>query len=199
MRAELAAQLASPEAGQWIVQLSDEELIAICDRRALLRNTGLDIQECPQEAPALGAIRESIVEFIFKRAVENKFRDHLRNALADLRATKRTNRVFDAFVFSHTHRADPGFSVPLSNDFTVRVVNTGAWQRVISPTALRTMLKRNGISDAQALAYLTFERMPECYTFVLVTTNVGKTVAALKFWQRGQDGKWIIADRCEKE
>lgn len=197
IRAELAAQLASPASAQWISQLSDEEMLAICDRRALLREAGRNVEECPQEAPALGAIRESMVEFIYKRAVEDKFRNHLRGALSDLRAANRANRAFDVFVYSHTHRADPGFTVPISNDVRVRVVNTGAWQRVISPTTLQAILKRDKVADNGALDHLTFERMLECYSFVRVAADTGRTVAALKFWRKNNAGKWIIADQCE--
>ncbi len=89
--------------------------------------------------------------------------------------------------------------MPISNDVTVRVVNTGAWQRLISPTTLQAILKRDSVADAGALHYLTFERMLEWYSFVRVAADTGRTVAALKFWRKNNAGKWTIADQCEKE
>jgi hypothetical protein len=198
IRTGVATYLASADGQHWISQVTKEEIIAICDRRAVLQAAGVQVRRCPQEGTALGAATEEVVEFIYRRAVEGKFRRHLREALKRLRESHRAHRPFDVFVFSHTHRADPGFTVPIGGDDTVRVVNTGAWQRVISPSALRALLKRDGVADADGLRYLTFNRLPDCYSFVRVTVEGSRAVPALKFWRRdAKGGRWGIKDHCD--
>ena len=108
-----------------------------------------------------------------------------------------TDRPFDIFVYSHTHRAQY-FPLEKVNDYwKPQVVNTGAWQRVISPEQLEKQKRKENLADKDVLREFVPEKLPACYSTVLVEPYTGRPTAQLQYWRRIQHAQWGLAETCD--
>ena len=198
--------------------LTDDELRAVCDRRAAVRRarrrferiltqldpTGPPVAECARTPETT----ESRFEYFWQS------RDRL--ALRHLERIQDDRRRVAVFVHGHTHLADyrqgnftrveagrayvvDGFS-PVRDAVTPVVINAGAWQRTVTPVALDRFQEARGVSDAELLATLRPEQLAPCYSFVQIdpyTDQPGPPM--LRYWRQDVDGVWSMAGACARQ
>lgn len=173
-----------------LADFSDDEIVAMCDRRAMQNRMQDNIAECPRQEGKLGAAVENLM-----RSRNSIFADHLRNTYRLLSVAKGVHRHFDIFVFGHTHGADPGFT-PLKENWNPTVVNSGAWQRVVSPNQLKEIVKAKQLTDEDVLTKLLPEDLPACYSLVMIKGPSGRPIARLRYWRKDNDQRWGIWRTC---
>jgi hypothetical protein len=178
--------------------LSEKDIVAICDERAALVKLQTQMQsdksptitECLRKDATLGAIAENIL-----RSRDAILTEHLEKTCLKLSGCH--DRPFKVFVYSHTHLAVPGFS-PRKGDWQPMVVNTGAWQRVITPEQLTAKKEKLGLKEKQVLLRLMPEDLPECYSVILVKAyprDDGPS-PSLQYWTKTNGAGWSLADQC---
>jgi len=176
-----------------MAELSTINIKAICDRRAALAveaqrrsDRGPGVSRCPARGAGLGAPAQAL--FSSRDEIYGTYMKEVSNAL------RRRDRRFDLFVYSHTHRVEDPFQ-PLRAarlGWDPWVVNTGAWQRVISPAQIAR-------EAGQAVAVLRREpeSLPPCYTVVLVRPYAGGAPGAeVRSWRRGATASWGFGTPC---
>jgi hypothetical protein len=174
--------------------LSKGEIRAICDQRGVLveqeqkqPGTAPGVVLCPQTNESLRAAFETLTG-----SRDEIFSEHLKKTYATL---GQTDQRFLLFVFSHTHVVDEGFR-PLREEklgWDPRVVNTGAWQRVVSPATVRSW----NIPFAEALRR-SVESLPACYSVVWVPPYTTEPAADVRSWRRTADGSWDFGALCDE-
>jgi hypothetical protein len=146
-------------------QLTDPDIVAICDYRAAIRRArrrmervltqlsgvGAPVAECPRTPDTVGS------------AFEYYWRSRDRQIVQHIPAAKE----LDVIVLGHTHLRDRPYR-PLGED-GVTVINSGAWQRTIHPNDLTTI-------DAP------LESLPACYSFVQIPGGAGRRTAQARWW-----------------
>ena len=202
--------------------LSDEELVALCDYRAAVRRarrrfervvTQLDPLGPPgAECPRTPATRGAAFEY-FWRSRDLPLRRHLEALRERLPPTDHTLAVV---VRGHTHLAagrpafftmsDRGELVAVNEFSLVRevatpvditIINGGAWQRTLTPRQLGELTQERGASYADLLRTLQPEQLAPCYSFVRVDPYTGAAPRpALRFWVQAEDGTWAMRTRC---
>ncbi len=170
-----------------VAEFSDEEISGICDRRVGMEG----VEPCPALTQGAGLEKAIPRDRIFTKHLDATWQ-----ALADAGATKQRFRYF---IMSHTHNADAGFD-PLAKSgrpWQPTVVNTGAWQRTVSPKQMAAIMQQRKIATkAQALTTIRLEDLPPCYDVVIVRPYTGIPKAELKGWQPGLAGEWSLGPAC---
>ena len=163
---------------------TDDELRLLCDRAFAIRldevnhklrsDTGMP---CPgpqvmgdAAENTLGSISESLF-----RERDKVIAEHLKR----LRSSLPDNPEFKAYVFSHTHRAVLPFQPIRTGKFLPWVVNSGAWQRTVTPRQLESQKKNKSAAEIMKMQP---EQLPPCYSFVWLKPNQVKP--ELYSWQR---------------
>jgi UDP-2,3-diacylglucosamine pyrophosphatase LpxH len=155
-------------------QLSDQEIVAICDYRAAIRRArrrmervltqlsgvGAPMLECPRTPDTVGSAFE-----YYWRSRDQQILSHIPHA-----------KNLDVIVLGHTHLLDRPFR-PLG-EAGPTVVRSGAWQRTIHPNDLKQI-------DAP------LESLPACYSFVEIPAG-GR--AAQRSWRLDDQKQWSIAN-----
>jgi len=142
-------------------RLSDPDIIAICDARAGRKASGLPGTLCDHPAGNL---------------VNNALTHRLAIFTAYLSRIKPLPRVF---VYSHTHSAER--FVVINPD--VEVLNTGAWQRLVSPEQIDAKAKAAGKKSEEILRQLRPEDLEACYNFVAIAPYGNLPKAELRSWR----------------
>ncbi|MDM0041758.1 metallophosphoesterase [Variovorax sp. J22G21] len=180
-----AAASASKKSGGLVfdgASLTDNEVDAIC----AAKNNLAGATPCPKLSTELGAAVKGI--FIGKRQMEV---DYLRRVLPQVAADPR--QVASVYVFGHTHSAVEPATLPLGEmkGGSVNVVhaNTGAFQRVASPSQIEAILAQPKMRTKVALD-LQPEDLPACYNFVWVQPYKGSPGVKLLRWSQRADGSF---------
>ena len=172
--------------------LKEDEIIALCDKRAALKEMKKSITECPLKDGKLGAAAQNV--FRSRNAV---YGEHLKNTYKLLKQTGKTQRHFNYFIYGHTHRRDPGFH-PLENgNWDPVVMNSGAWQRVVESEQLEQIIKAEGLSSDEVLTKLELEKLPPCYTVIKIEPYKEKPDPLLLYWREDKQGEWGFSERCD--
>jgi hypothetical protein len=179
------------------MEFTEAQINAICDKRAVIHKAQTEsgmkptIARCPESEATLGAI----AQYLF-RSRDSVYGDHLTMTYELLRKSKKADQAFKVFVYSHTHRAEAGFR-PLSNtqpEWDPIVVNTGAWQRVITTEQLDAHIERHKLSEGEVLPTFGPENLPECYAAIVIKPYSDTPVPVLQYWTRDKD--WQFAQQC---
>jgi UDP-2,3-diacylglucosamine pyrophosphatase LpxH len=176
--------------------LTNEQLIAMCDYRAALRRSrrrlersmtqALTTGRAPSECPRTPATRGSAFDYFWRS------RDALMiSRFAQVRATvttdARSSPSIKVIAFGHSHLA--AAPLPLSrSEATPMVVNSGAWQRTVTPFQIEEVMQERGWSEADVLRQLRPEDLPACYGVVWIEPYTSDPKPRVRFW-RG-DGRW---------
>ena len=187
--------------------LTDDQIVAICDHRAVLRrarrrveqtltqlprSAGPPPRECPRQPDTRGGAYSE-----FFRSRDLAFADYLHATRERLERLDGDARPFAVFVYSHTHLPDRGFS-PTQEGWQPEIVNTGAWQRVIYPLRLERTREAQGVPEQDMLRALQPEDLPPCYAFVRLAPYADVPDPSLRYWRRGDGGEWEIAAACRE-
>ena len=192
LRGELERRAATEGLPLSPAALSPEEIRAICDQRAAVIAQAKDspppgVTRCPQMDESLGAIYERLTQ-----SRDQIFARHLKDTRT---ALGQTTQRFLLFVYSHTHLVDTGFN-PLQAEnlgWDPRVVNTGAWQRVVSPATVRSW----NLPPGEALRK-SVESLPPCYSVVWVPPYTTSPAADVRSWRRPSGGSWDFGAVCDE-
>jgi UDP-2,3-diacylglucosamine pyrophosphatase LpxH len=157
-------------------QLSDQEIVAICDYRAAVRRArrrmervltqlsgvGAPMPECPRTPDTVGSAFE-----YYWRSRDQQIVQHIPRA-----------KALDLIVLGHTHLLDRPFR-PLGENGPA-VVTSGAWQRTIHPNDLKAI-------DAP------LESLPACYSFVEIPAG-GRRTAQPHSWRPNDQKQWTMSN-----
>jgi len=147
--------------------LTRDQLSRLCDELWLLRRaqkligrpgSGTTCPVADSKAASLSNLRRD------RNSVLAEYLPALRSALSQQTRGHGDLRVF---VYSHTHAAEPPFT-PFRGPWEPQVVNTGAWQRVVSTGWLEEFRQRRHMTVAATLGRLVPEDLEPCYTFVRI-------------------------------
>jgi len=201
-----------------MTELSDDEIVALCDYRAAVRRArrrfepvpsqfaprGPVVTECARTPETRGAVFDYFWrsrDVVFARhleAVANRLPGHAKPAV---------------FVHGHTQLPDrsqaganaisggllkipmEGFS-PVRGALTPVVINAGAWQRTITPVQLERLAADRAVSEKELLTTLQPEDLSPCYSFVQIDLGTGAPVPATRYWRLGNGGEWSMAASC---
>jgi hypothetical protein len=150
------------------------------------------IGECPRKDGTLGAGLEALL-----RARDKVLAEHLEKTCEALSGC--ADDPFQVFVFSHTHLAVPPYSPIKKGDWRPLVVNTGAWQRVVTPAQLTTIKSQQAMPKKNVLPRLVPEDLPPCYSVVLIKPyeSTHGPSPVLRYWGKGQGDAWTFKEKCD--
>ena len=202
--------------------LSDDELVALCDYRAASRRarrrfervlTQLDPQGPPvRECPRLPDSRGGLFDY-FWRTRDLIYGGRLSEAQAGAPAGTRPIAVF---VHNHTHLVDwrqsvleltrlgrtvivDGFS-PVRNALSPVIINGGPWQRTVTPVQFGRLQAEHDLSDAELLSALRPEHLAPCHGFVRIDPYAdAPMLPAIRYWRQVEGGDWEMAARCGRQ
>jgi hypothetical protein len=186
-------QIAQGTFGLSLDDLGDEDIIELCNLRKTLITADTiagrpaSVQACP--LADFGAITQAL--FSSRNKVFGKYLEEVRQRLS---AEHRSERPFLLFVYSHTHKADFGFYPVSESSWNPFVVNTGAWQRTVTPEQLAKIQQLHNLTDANVLT-LQPEDLPACYPVVLVEPYKDVPKSKLRFWVNAS-GSWSLGESC---
>jgi Calcineurin-like phosphoesterase len=198
LRAVAANALKQGELGVSITELTDKEIVNLCNLRAALKeqadsNRAPNITACPKRS--LGAITQALLS-----SRDRIFAQRLDEIMRNIDRSGQLNHRFTVFIYSHTHSPDAGFR-PLQGSGTgwnPIVLNTGAWQRTITRSEFNELRDKLNLNEKAALAHLQPEDLPACYSAVFVEPYTVAPLATLKYWKKEQNGKWKLDISCAR-
>jgi len=176
--------------------LTDRQLIAMCDYRAALRRSRRRLERsmtqapttgrAPSECPRTPTTRGSAFDYFWRSRDElmaSGF-DRVRAALA---ADKRPSQSIKVMALAHTHLA--AVPQPLSRrDATPIALNSGAWQRTVTPFQIEEVMQNRGWSESDVLRQLRPEDLPACYGVIWIEPYSSEPKPRVRFWR--PDGRW---------
>ena len=195
-RQVLAAAYPRGELAGLIAELSDEELVTLCDRIEVVAGTAGRAGAAPaQRCPKQGGRDANLGYFAGKLLKRDD--DDLASYLSQAREQILGGGVpFSLFVFGHTHAAAQPRPLKVAPEWGVSVVNTGAFQRIATQEFIAS-LPAAEVEDPAFLSKLKLERLPDCYSFVMLKGTGPATAAALRFWTRPASAKtWRESESC---
>lgn len=193
-------------------ELLDAELVAICDyhrgavRRARRRMEPLNqfpeqgpaVPECPRTSDTTGPTFG-----YFWRSRDEAFARHLESVQTLLNGGQPPIAVF---LRGHTHLPDrsralyndlvpEGFS-PVRGSATPIIINSGAWQRTITPLQLDRLRGAEDRSLEDVLRNTHLEDLAPCYSFVLIEPYRGTPTPVVRYWRQTSPSDGEILARC---
>jgi hypothetical protein len=109
-----------------------------------------------------------------------------------IRAHLVQQRAFDShfafFVYGHTHQLEIPWPLRLTTSATIKVANTGAFQRLIDEDSFKALMKTRHLDAKNALRSVSLEELPACYTYVVVETVPRPLMSVLR-WHQEEGGK----------
>ncbi len=176
--------------------LTDVQLTAMCDYRAALRRSrrrlersmtqALTTGRAPPECPRTPATRGSAFDY-FWRSRDDLMVSRFDQVRATLTADKRPAQSIKVAAFGHTHLAAAPAPLARSSETPV-VLNSGAWQRTVTPFQIEGVMQDRGWAEGELLRQLRPEDLPVCYGVIWIEPYESDPKPRLRFW-RGE-GRW---------
>jgi UDP-2,3-diacylglucosamine pyrophosphatase LpxH len=213
-----AKALADGRLTQSAGELTDEELVALCDYRAASRRArrrgepflvqftprGPIVTECPRTPDSRGSLFD-----YFWRSRDQLFLRHLEGVARRMPGGEAPT----VLVHGHTHVADRGqegaitlaaghLTIPRQGFSPVRgavapvAINGGAWQRTITPVQFEQIEMARGLPRADLLRALQPEDLPACYSFVHIAPYTDAPAPNVRYWRQSAAGEWGLAAGC---
>jgi hypothetical protein len=196
-----------------LAQMSDDEIVAVCDYRAAVRRSrrrnegglsqfvdrfGPPGSECPRTPETTGTAYK-----YFWESRDAVFRRHLDAIQKGLPGGGQSIKLV---LYAHQHMQDRpandlhktplGFSPNREKD-AITAVMVGPWQRTATPVQLdRLKSERNAASVTELLQTLQPEQLAPCYYFVRSVLTDGKPVPGLGAWAQNRQGQWNLSRGC---
>lgn len=209
IRPDAERALANGKLGITLSMLSDEKIKALCNLRAARREAerrkgqSVMTELCPG-ATTLGALATSLLRSGVERKSDRM--EQIRGLVPD----GRPNKDFDLYVYAHTHAVHgscharstasrTSITKPDGTLWDPAAINTGAWQRLVSPEGLA---KLRAADSARLLKEYVPEDLAACYSTVVVNaydiTKKERPQAAIWFWAESppKSGKWDFRRSC---
>jgi UDP-2,3-diacylglucosamine pyrophosphatase LpxH len=142
-------------------RLPDENVNMLCDHAAIQGNSACTLSE-------LGAGFEKILV-----PRERVLAIHLRQKQGEFPKMR-------YFVYGHTHEFEEAWD-PTGVSY-VKVLNSGAFQRVIDNNAFLNRVNDKKISPGEGLEKITLEELPPCYTYIHVPDDEGLPKPQVSRW-----------------
>jgi len=213
-----ATALAGGQLATLLDEFSDDQLQAVCDYRAAVRRARRRMERVLTQLPGQGTpvvecartpeTRGSQFEFLWVSR-DKAFTSRLAEVRARLKLSEQSIGVY---VHGHTHLADrsqatfnminaanilaPEGFTPVRGSPTPIAINGGAWQRIVTPNQLEEVREETGLSDRDLMSGLTVERLPACYSFVLVPPYRDEPIPAVRYWRQSAGGRGALAENC---
>jgi hypothetical protein len=199
----VAKAAAARQLGELTPDLSDAEIVAVCDYRAAIRRArrrmervltqlagiGPPITECPRLPETIGPAFE-----YYWRSRDLRLARHIEATIDLLARERRATRPFEVFVYGHTHLTDRPFRP--AGDGGPLVASSGAWQRTIYPVQLEQLAKERAVSLPELLGTLRPESLNPCYSFLRIALSAGAPAPESRAWRRGAGNEWRMAGSC---
>ena len=101
------------------------------------------------------------------------------------------------FIYGHTHLLEEAWQP--DDKSRVKVLNSGAFHRVIDEKGFLLRVKAKGIKPEEGLKKIAVEELPPCYTFVLIAPEKEPAVSNWAMEESGQAGSIVKpgANICE--
>jgi len=191
----------SLDAGQrdfFMQQLSPDELRMLCSKQWIIwRNQEEEgkphtLRPCPYEGSLSAAVST------FFRPRDKLFKKRLDQVYDNLEKAGYSRPRFKVFVRGSAHVPERGFQ-PRKGDWDPFVLTVGAWQRVATKKdldRLRAGSDRKNLSDQEFLRSIKLEELPACYSFVRIDPYTNKPDPKLRYWVKGDNGKWQSDEKC---
>jgi hypothetical protein len=179
----------SAAAAETLHDMSDDEIRTICQSRyvAYLQSERDGVP--PAQRPATCDRTEGDLGYLTQKTVQT-----LRGSLYCV--TKYLSDVVEklpevngrepiTFVYGHTHAATRATRLGPHSHV---VINSGAWQRLVSADTVAVMAKQKQWTSDQVLNQLKLRDLPACYSFVWIPLSLGKVGdAKLRYWALDKD------------
>jgi hypothetical protein len=156
-------------------KLSDDEVRLFCDQIEVRAKTRKDVKTCDG---TLGYVLEKTLvprEWVLK--------DHLAARIKQFSGMR-------VFIYGHTHQFEEEWRLKIEGPvgLTIRVVNTGAFHRVVDEETYLKIVQAKTMSPSEGLSALEPEDLPPCYTAVLVTYKSTIPEIATMRWYMAENG-----------
>jgi UDP-2,3-diacylglucosamine pyrophosphatase LpxH len=180
-----------------VATMSEDEIRIICQSRYVAylqaEKDGVPSEQRPQLCARtggdLGYLKQKTVDLV--RGSTFYVNKHVSDIDAKFPLVR--NSDFVTYVYGHTHAATRAMPGPTSR-FTV--INTGAWQRLVSADTVAATAKRERWSTDQVIGNLKLADLPACYSFVWIPFQLGKVAEAkLRYWAL-EGGLWKFTVAC---
>ena len=175
--------------------VSDEALNTLCDYRAALRRSRRRLERSMTQAATVGPVlaecprtpstRGSVFDY-FWRSRDVQFTRRLEQVRAAVGGAGAA-RPIGVLVQGHTHLAAAALPTGRGEGSPV-LLNSGAWQRTVTPFQIEETLRDRGWSEAELLQRLQPEDLPACYGVVWIEPYSDKPNPRVRFWRA--DGRW---------
>jgi hypothetical protein len=162
--------------------MDNDSLEVLCDYKyAKIKAGNTKIAECPKKGEALGA---GLDRYMSKdpngplKAHVTKMRDFFARSSSDTTS-------LSLYIYGHTHEAKITDGLPIKgNPEEVAVFNTGAFQKILTSAKWKELSGNCASEDLSRLKGLTYDNLPEAYTFVRVKPykTGGQPSAELLLW-----------------
>lgn len=191
-----------------MADFSDDDLRVLCDLREATRRVEaasiVRTPACPRLKEAtlgsddgtLGAVANQIFN-----SEKGRFRSRFLELRHALRGSGRPTADFELYVYAHKHAAHGEVRpFPADEPWSPLMFNTGAWQRVATPEQLKAIRAAEKIETWQTLLAVSPEKLPPCYSFILVEPYAdGMRTGikpALRWWVQPKGADWTMRGSC---
>jgi len=161
--------------------LSREEILQLCDQAAIRGELSCQPKHLGATVASLLYSKESV----------------LRRHLIDRQLL---DKGVAFYIYGHTHQLETPWTVKLDGSSSIKVANTGAFQRLVDEVGFKRLLADRHISPERALRTLEHKDLPACYSFVVVTRKLTVDMETYRWYQpdTGQGLRVEVGDsRCE--
>ncbi len=153
-------------------RLPDENVRMLCEQTEIRGNA-----VCKIQTPELGATMQKL---LVPRAWV--LAGHLGQRKADFPEMR-------YFIYGHTHLLEEAWQP--DDKSRLKVLNSGAFHRVIDEKGYLLRVKAKGIKPEEGLKKIAVEELPPCYTFVLIPPGKEPVVSNWAMEESGQVGSIV--------
>jgi UDP-2,3-diacylglucosamine pyrophosphatase LpxH len=164
LKAELSSLVKDP------TRLADDDVRALCSQLSTMDGPRCDI------LTAGAAIEVNFFprQFVLRNHISGRIESHQRMSI---------------FVYGHTHQFEEGWIMSVSSVSSVKVHNTGAFQRTVDESGFLSRIQKRNLAPAEALRAIKLEELAPCYGVVLITYDQsGVPLSDTRLWHMPEGG-----------
>lgn len=104
----------------------------------------------------------------------------------------------EVFVYGHTHSWEMPYDFVVDPLYSVKIVNTGTFQRLISDEEFLKRASEKGQTPVQALQGNSLEDLAPCHSAVVISGRRGRYTVELRSWYENLTGEDRFVSPCDK-